>query len=149
MAADLLARVRTEIDGRLAELRPALAEYERLLDAAAALEAEAALEADAARPARASSAPAARPRPRPRPQRRGSAARATGPAASASPSPAEEAIVAALEHGSHTVGELGLVTAIPGRDIRQALRGLQRAGTITPARREGRIAYALASAAAD
>jgi|SRR5580704_9031805 hypothetical protein len=147
MAADLLARVRTEIDGRLAELRPALAEYERLLDAAAALEAEAALEADAARPARASSAPAARPRPRPR--RRGSAARATGPAASASPSPAEEAIVAALEHGSHTVGELGLVTAIPGRDIRQALRGLQRAGTITPARREGRIAYALASAAAD
>jgi hypothetical protein len=145
MAADLLARVRTEIDGRLAELRPALAEYERLLDAAAALEAEAALEADAARPARASSAPAARPRPR----RRGSAARATGPAASASPSPAEEAIVAALEHGSHTVGELGLVTAIPGRDIRQALRGLQRAGTITPARREGRIAYALASAAAD
>jgi hypothetical protein len=147
MAADLLARVRTEIDGRLAELRPALAEYERLLDAAAALEAEAALEADAARPARASSAPAARPRPHPR--RRGSAARATGPAASASPSPAEEAIVAALEHGSHTVGELGLVTAIPGRDIRQALRGLQRAGTITPARREGRIAYALASAAAD
>ena len=44
MAVDLLARVRAEIDGRLAELRPFVAEYERLLDASGALvdEAEAA-----------------------------------------------------------------------------------------------------------
>ena len=36
MAADLLARVRAEIDTRLVELRPAMAEYERLLDLARA-----------------------------------------------------------------------------------------------------------------
>jgi hypothetical protein len=33
MAADLLERVRAEIDARLAELRPAVVEYERLLGA--------------------------------------------------------------------------------------------------------------------
>ena len=125
MPADLLTRVRVEIDARLAELRPALAEHERLLSAADALEADAAL---------AHERHAAEQLSRD----------AGGPA-----SPAEEAIAAALEHGSHTLGELVLVTAISGRDIREGLRRLQRAGTITRARREGRAAYALASATAD
>ena len=162
MAAELLARVRAEIDVRMAELRPALAEYERLLDAASALESDAKREAAAApkapvsrkaptsrkaltsrnaptsrNPPRASKAPASG---------RGAAARKTSPAR---PTPAEEAIAAALEHGSHTLGELVLVTAIPGRDIRQGLRRLQRAGTVLRARREGRAAYALSSAEAD
>ena len=41
MAADLLARVRAEIHARMAELRPAIAEYQRLLGAAEALERDA------------------------------------------------------------------------------------------------------------
>src|SRR6202453_3192054 len=122
MPADLLTRVRVEIDARLAELRPALAEHERLLHAADALEADVALA-------------------RERPGAEQVPAGAVQPVKPASP--AEEAIVAALEHGSHTLGELVLVSAISGRDIREGLRRLQRAGTITRARREGRAAYAL------
>jgi hypothetical protein len=38
MPVDLLDRVRQEIEGRLRELRPLVAEYEGLLEAAAALE---------------------------------------------------------------------------------------------------------------
>jgi hypothetical protein len=168
MPADLLTRVRVEIEARLAELRPALAEHQRLLDAADALEADAAMEherpaaqpvsaraaqparpAPARVPARAARAPRARSAPIPRRAPRGSAAGAIGLAVSAPASPAEEAIVAALEHGSHTLGELVLVSAISAREIREGLRRLQRAGTITRARREGRAAYALASTTAD
>jgi len=57
--------------------------------------------------------------------------------------PAEQAIVAALEHGSHTVGELGVVTAMSGSEIREGARGLLKAGKIVRAKREGRAAYAL------
>jgi len=103
MVVDLLARVRAEIDARLAELRPAVAEYERLLGADGA-----------------SAAP------------RGAV---------------EQAIAAALEHGSHTLGELVLVTAIPGAEIREGLRRLRRAGAVTRAKRDGRAAYALTGAA--
>ena len=38
MATDLLSEIRNEIDERLEQLRPAVAEYERLLEAAGALE---------------------------------------------------------------------------------------------------------------
>jgi hypothetical protein len=55
--------------------------------------------------------------------------------------------VAALEHGSHTVGELVLVTAMAGSQIRSSAQRLQRAGAITRTKREGRAAYALAGAA--
>jgi hypothetical protein len=58
---------------------------------------------------------------------------------------AQEAIVAALEHGSHTVSELAVVTAMTGPSIRQSLRRLVVAGTVTQAKREGKLAYALAS----
>jgi DNA-binding MarR family transcriptional regulator len=57
------------------------------------------------------------------------------------------AIIAALEHGSHTVSELVIVTAISGPIINNNLRRLQQAGTITRTKRagDGKAAYALAS----
>ena len=58
---------------------------------------------------------------------------------------AQQAIVAALEHGSHTVAELGVVTAMSGASIREGLRRLAKAGTVRRAKREGdgKAAYAL------
>jgi DNA-binding transcriptional ArsR family regulator len=125
MATELLARVRADIDARLAELRPAIAEYERLLGAAGTLDTGKA-------PGNAPSTGAVRS-----PTRR----RVPG-------GRVQQAIVAALEHGSHTVSELVLVTAMSGPEIRESLRRLQRAGTITRARRDGRAAYALSKSSA-
>jgi hypothetical protein len=165
MAADLLTRIRAEIDARLRELQPLLAEYERLLSAADALAEE----------ARAVPAPAPRPRPRlvrhrGRPRWIPAAdtpAEPTAPAADlggevgtkparpASPTyePPErvkvgrratgQAILAALEHGSHTVAELVMVTAIAAPDIRDGLRRLRRQKAIVKTEREGKTAYAL------
>jgi hypothetical protein len=127
VGAELLTRVRAEIDGRLAELRPAVAEYERLTGASEALDTE---RRAPKRAARGSST-------------RGSFARRPSPA----PSADQHAIVAALEHGSHTVGELVLVTALPGTSIRAALKPLLKSGAVTRAKREGRLAYALSSTA--
>jgi hypothetical protein len=56
----------------------------------------------------------------------------------------QQAILAALEHGSHTVGELAVVTAMAGPSIREALRRLSKAGRVTRATREGKAAYVLA-----
>ncbi|HEY3866121.1 MAG TPA: hypothetical protein VGL54_08565 [Solirubrobacteraceae bacterium] len=55
------------------------------------------------------------------------------------------AILAALEHGSHTVSELAVVTAMGGQIINSNLRRLQQAGTIARTKREGdgKAAYAL------
>jgi hypothetical protein len=55
------------------------------------------------------------------------------------------AILAALEHGSHTVSELTIVTALSGAIINNNLRRLQQAGTITRTKRagDGKAAYAL------
>jgi hypothetical protein len=201
MGSDVLARVRAEIDARLLELRHAVVEYERLLDAERALAADAAA-ADAsaaavkaARPAKAARlVKAARPPEAARPAKaarstrsarpakaaspakaappvrvarpakaapdkavglatspkrrgkRGSAAGAIKRAASSSHEASQQAIVAALEHGSHTLSELVLVTAIAASELRQGVRHLQHAGTITRTKREGRAAYALASA---
>jgi hypothetical protein len=57
-----------------------------------------------------------------------------------------QAIVAALEHGSHTPGELIVVTAMSGPDIQGGLRRLKRDGTIVKTERDGKTAYALPSA---
>jgi len=136
VAADLLARVRAEIDVRLAELRPSVAEYERLRGAAGALyegaDAPVVEAGGGARPR-----PAATPRPAAKPRQ------PAKPRLGAS----EQAIVAALEHGSHTVSELAVVTAMSGPDIRESVRRLLRAGKIARARREGRVAYALSDTA--
>ncbi|HEY2141481.1 MAG TPA: hypothetical protein VGG98_05420 [Solirubrobacteraceae bacterium] len=58
---------------------------------------------------------------------------------------AQQAIVAALEHGSHTVGELVVVTAMTGANIRGNLRRLLKERTVTRTKREGKAAYALSS----
>ena len=201
IGADLLSKIRDELDARLRELRPLLAEYERLLAAAAALEVEresapapaggrpaeprrgrraATPKATAPRaPASAPAAPVAdgqaavsTPTPAPtrrrgRPPGRPRADRSAGetPARAASstaarraggvPKPARKraergaagvAIVAALEHGSHTVSELVIVTAMSAPIINDNIRRLQQAGTITRTKRpgDGKAAYALA-----
>ncbi len=56
----------------------------------------------------------------------------------------QQAILAALEHGSHTVGELMVVTAMTGPTIRDAVKLLSKAGKVTRTTREGKAAYALA-----
>jgi hypothetical protein len=154
MAADVLARVQAEIDARLRSLRSAVDEYEQLLGAAGALEVEARA-GEAAKPK-----PAAKPRAaaKPKPPAKPRAAAKPKPPAklrlAAKPKPAvkprsapmgaaEQAIVAALEHGSHTLGELGVVTAMSGGEIREGARRLLKAGKIVRAKREGRAAYAL------
>ena len=194
MAADLLSTIADELDARLSELCPLVAEYESLLVAAAALEGagEDASVADRSGPAQASASTAAAPRRRRgRPPGKrssvGSANRST-PASPPAPSPSESApsesapdpsasapdeqaravsqpvsrrrpgapkraqrgaaavaILAALEHGSHTVSELAVVTAMGSAIINNNLRRLQEAGTITRAKREGdgKAAYAL------
>ena len=61
---------------------------------------------------------------------------------------AREAILGALEHGSHTVGELAVVTAMSGPNINGNLRRLVAEGTVVKAKREGKAAWALADSAA-
>jgi hypothetical protein len=171
--ADLLSKIRGELDARLREVGPLLAEYEQLLVAAAALDSAgedvpATIRASrpgqvkhssvrsvprkparrkpartASKPARASSKPVsprhgvapkrARPGVAPKRAQRGAAA---------------VAIIAALEHGSHTVSELAIVTAMSSPIINSNLRRLQQAGTITRTMRkgDGKAAYALSSA---
>jgi hypothetical protein len=140
-AGDVLTRVRAEIDERLAQLRPAAQEYAQLLAAAASLEAKrAALYGGAA----SKRAPASRRASAPA---RASRGRAGGAADSGPTGATQLAIVAALEHGSHTVSELVVVTAKPGGQIRASLRPLVRSGAVARAARDGRVAYALTSAA--
>lgn len=142
MAVELLARVHAEIEERMADLRSAVEEYERLTGVTDALGRKS---AEAAGPAkRASPASAA-----PRAKRARAAKRAPNVperAVKRAPSAAEQAISAALEHGSHTVAELVLVSALPAADIRAGLRPLLKSGTIERAKRDGRAAYALAGA---
>ena len=60
---------------------------------------------------------------------------------------ARETILAALEHGSHTVSELAVVTAMSGPSINVNLRKLVSAGAVVKTEREGKAAWALAAAA--
>jgi hypothetical protein len=177
---DLLTKIRSELDARLRELRPLLAEYERLLVADAALDAAgedgpAPITVAAPIPARgrvkravrAKRAPAPAPTSAPMPahapepeggapaQPRVSPKPRVSPQAAARPGggapkrarrgAAAVAIVAALEHGSHTVSELTIVTAMSGAIIQNNLRRLQQAGTVTRTKRagDGKAAYAL------
>lgn len=59
---------------------------------------------------------------------------------------AREAILAALDHGSHTVGELAVVTAMSGPNINGNLRRLFSEGAVVKTEREGKTAWALAIA---
>jgi DNA-binding transcriptional ArsR family regulator len=181
MAPDLLSTIGEEIDKRLAELRPLLAEYEQLLVAADALATSkegrppATESSRRSKPARGTRAGAAR---------RGSAAGAIEraaapsvqsdatreldavgspeapdaqettssrrPAAGSKPAraargAAREAILAALEHGSHTVGELVVVIAMSGPNVNGNLRRLAAEGVVEKTEREGKTAWSLAS----
>ncbi|HEX5852530.1 MAG TPA: hypothetical protein VFY36_05505 [Solirubrobacteraceae bacterium] len=184
---DLLATIRAEIEARRDELRHAVAEYEQLLSAAAALEEEgpgapptptpapvtrnaplvrrmritskasvvrkapavrrAAAPPKAKAPARKTIVPpAAPPAPKPAPAKAAARPEKAPAPARVSRSESQQAITAALEHGSHTVAELAIVTAMPGSAIREALRGLRKAGKVTKTKRgDGKAAYALAS----
>jgi Bacterial regulatory protein, arsR family len=149
MYLDLLSKIRREIDERLEELRPLLAEHERLLDADAAL--EVAGPTTTARPAdsdakRATAKARAAAKPAPAVQR---AARSATPLKSAPPArgAAGETILAALEHGSHTAGELAVVTAMSAPSINGYLRKLVSEGVVVKTEREGKAAWALAAVA--
>ena len=203
MATNLLAKIRSELEERMAELRPFLSEYERLIAAAdtlASIEAEDASTAShftahtptaprttSASPRTASASPrtaSASPRRRARGPR-GSAAGAIERAAStpaagdaiepaaatetheraasepygdeherkrkrASPDAVQQAILAALEHGSHTVSELVMVTAMSAADLRSNVGRLARREKVTKIKRDGdgKTAYALRPALA-
>src|SRR4029077_20978912 len=155
MAADLLTTIRVEIDDRLNELRPLLAEYEQLLSAADALAAEGSSvfeppvrktikrrtrRTTAARTTAAPTTAASASAPttttakagRPSSKRERTPHSATG-----------QAIVAALEHGSHTVSELGVATALSASEIRAARSPLRKKKAIVKTDRDGKTAYAL------
>jgi hypothetical protein len=138
MAPDLLSTIRREIDERLSELRPLLAEREQLLGAIQALEEAAAagvIERAASGPAKVTTAKrkVAKPAARDKPKR---AVRGV----------ARETILAALDHGSHTVSELAIVTAMSGPSINSNLRKLVAEGAIVKTEREGKAAWALPEA---
>jgi hypothetical protein len=128
-ASDLPERVGREIDARMRELRPFVDEYEELL-----LAIEGTLEPAAARGTAAPARAAAKRERAPR----AAAKRERAPRGAAA-----EAIVAALEHGSHTVSELAIVTAMSGQNIRNNLRRLLQAQSVKQTKREGKTAYEL------
>lgn len=162
MASDLLSTIGEEIDARLRELRPVFAEYERLLVAVEALDVEAVSEpaAPAQSPAPAiadlAAPPAAKRRAAPAAKGRKAAPRATvtrarGRARTKAPSrrsETEETILGILEHGSHTVAELVVVTAMKTASINSSLRRLRADGAIAKTEREGKVAWQLAGATA-
>jgi hypothetical protein len=126
MPADLLTTIRAEIAARLSELEPLLLEYEELLSAGDSLHMR-----DSRQNRRKRSVGATRGRPRDRSPRGGAA----------------KAIVAALEHGSHTVRELVVVTAMADGNIRANIQRMLRDGSIVKINRQGKTAYALPPAA--
>jgi DNA-binding transcriptional ArsR family regulator len=135
MAGDLLSRIGAEIDARIRELRPFVDEYEQTLAAADALERKRDVVESPRSPARRKATAGAGAAPRRPP--------AQAPHERAVRGAAQQAILAALEHGSHTVGELVVVTAMSAANIRENLRRLLKAGTVTRASRDGKAAYAL------
>lgn len=195
MGSELLSDIRSEIEARLAQLRPAVEEYERLLAAAEVIEHDSASRppadeavdhgggrasgfapaeaidhgertSDSAGPeasdhGRASdlapdglvrrageeaslpsngngTAPPGRERRAP-----GRAGRAKGSDDGA----LREAIVAALEHGSHTPAELAVVTGEGTVQVNRELRRLDGAGLVAKSEREGKLAWSLVSLA--
>lgn len=155
---DLLTSIRAEIDVRLKELRPQIAEYERLLSAAGALASEQPSAAEpaparvrprSARTPRAPRGPAktkAKTRTRAKTPARATTTVRAGKRERSAHSPTGQAIAAALEHGSHTVAELVVVTALSAPDIRDGLRRLLKHKAVVKTARDGKTAYALPSA---
>ena len=145
MGMDLLSDIRREIDARLAQLRPALTEYEQLLEAADAL----GLDGNGNAPAPANAPAAARAVRKPTAPAQ-AVRRPIAPAAApgirkprAVDSSTRETISGVLEHGSHTVGELAVVTAMSIPSLNTTLRKLSAAGLVAKTQREGRVAWSL------
>jgi hypothetical protein len=158
--ADLLTSIRAEIGARLRELEPAIAEFEQLSTAVEALAEEgngASKPAERAKPAK----PAASRRSARASAPVGESAQAKAKAKPGKPArrarkreqpahtPTGLAILAALEHGSHTLAELVVVTALRASDIREALRQLRKRKAIVKTDRDGKAAYALPSSGAE
>ncbi|MGA9285791.1 MAG: helix-turn-helix domain-containing protein [Solirubrobacteraceae bacterium] len=160
MATDLLSTICREIDERLNELRPLLAERQRLLVAAEALveagqdgtEIGAQPAGDPTVDSRAVGVSVKRSRQSaPKPKLKSKPKSESAPQPEAKPEraargAAREAILGALEHGSHTVGELAVVTAMSGPNINGNLRRLEAEGVVVKAEREGKAAWALVDA---
>ena len=166
MAADLLSTIRREIDERLNELRPFLAERQRLLVATEALveagrdgaeartqpdgdpvvDSPAAASAPVKRSRRSTAKPKSAPRLKAKPEESESVPQSKAKPERAARGAAREAILGALEHGSHTVGELAVVTAMSGPNINGNLRRLEAEGVVVKAEREGKAAWALVDA---
>jgi hypothetical protein len=146
MASDLLTTIRAEIDARLRELRPRVDEYEELLSLDDTLARERAREHASAAAAALSTRDA--PRADAAPAGRGAGRRAAR-APRAARGAAGSAILAALEHGSHSVRELVVVTAMTDANIRANVRKLLEDGNVVKVSREGKTAYALPVPAAD
>jgi hypothetical protein len=145
MATDLLSTIRKEIDERLNELRPLMAEYEQLLGAAGALVLTGADKRSASPAANRPQAPArGKPPAARRPAPRRGAAKPKSGSRSTVRGAAREAILGALEHGSHTVGELAVVTAMSSASINGNLRRLAVEGVVVKTEREGKTAWSLA-----
>jgi hypothetical protein len=171
MAPDMLSTIRAEIAERMDLLRPLLAEHEQLLVAVEALEATHG-EGSGGDPARNGAArPRTRRAKRaeaaasavvdapngalegdpaetvsekaPRAATKRSAGKTGAKPARAVRGAAREAILGALEHGSHTVGELAVVTAMSGPNINGNLRRLAAEGVVVKTEREGKAAWAL------
>jgi len=160
-AGDLLERVRAEIHERLGELRPHVEEHQRLLAAAESLALEESttngrghsratpVGSERSRPVPTKSASKPRASAKPASVERRSAKRTSKGQAPSGQGPqgeTQQAITAALEHGSHTLAELVLVTAIGASSIRAQLNPLKKAGLVGRVSREGKTAYTLLSA---
>ncbi|HXA54751.1 MAG TPA: hypothetical protein VNV37_07745 [Solirubrobacteraceae bacterium] len=137
MAADLLDRIRDELAQRAAALAPLMEEHERLVEAVATLTTVESAPAPRRRAARETT-----PRKRERVERPARGSRASS-------REARGAIVAALEHGSHTLSELVMVSAMSTAEIRAGLTRLSRQRQVTRVKRagDGKSAYALAASA--
>ena len=141
--ADLVDTTRQEITERLEELRPSVEEYKQLEAAAVALEEAAGSTSipstpQASRPARAKTA-ARKARKRRGGRSRGSKGRAKAASLSAN----QRAIVAALEHGAHTVRELVTVTGMSDQTVRNNVKGLLGLERVGKVERGGKAAYGL------
>jgi hypothetical protein len=156
MASDLLAKITNEIDARLADLRPLVSEYERLIAALESLrEMDGASQSTPAPPSSTTKAPARRGPGRPRGSASGALKAASSPSTPAKRSPRKrtqaplgpvgQAVLDALEHGSHSVSELVMVTAMAANEIRSSVRLLLNDKRIGKVSRDGKTAYALSS----
>jgi hypothetical protein len=152
MATDLLSEIRSELDARLEQLRPVVAEYEQLLHAASALDLDGASPTEPVRSAGSRKAATSRRKSSPPP----AAPRVAGTSAlhkprvarkqPAVPGVVREAILGVLEHGSHTVGELVVVTAMSTAALNDNLRELAAQGVVIKTEREGKTAWSLVGA---